>query len=415
MNIDPAVEALAELASTSVREPSPARLAQGLEAVSARLGRARKRRRLVLGSALFAAAAACALLVLARVGLLSLGDAAGQGAHLAYSVEGGSVVEGGYLRESGDRDMKLIFTGGTRLILPRGTRGRLRAVDDTGARIAIEHGTASFEVAPNPHRQWLVEAGPFLVTVKGTAFTVSWDAAKERFELRLTRGRVTVSGPMSGGDITLEAGHRLAVDLPRAETLITALKSPAATDEPLPPETATTTVGAPSPPPVLGPAPRKREPERGWATALSAGRLDDVLRDVERAGLKVSLANASEDDLFALADAARYRRRVSWAREALLTARRRFSTSSRAVDTAYLLGRVEETSDQRLPEALRWYEAYLASAPNGTYAAEALGRRMILVGKWAGSAAAKPIAEEYLQRFPNGTYAGSARALRSVP
>ena len=29
-----------------------------------------------------------------------------------------------------------------------GTRSRLRAVDASGARIAIEHGTASFQVTP---------------------------------------------------------------------------------------------------------------------------------------------------------------------------------------------------------------------------------------------------------------------------
>ena len=59
-----------------------------------------------------------------------------------------------------------------------GTRSRLRAVDASGARIAIEHGTASFQVTPvADDRRWQVDVGPFLVTVKGTVFTVSWDAA----------------------------------------------------------------------------------------------------------------------------------------------------------------------------------------------------------------------------------------------
>ena len=70
-------------------------------------------------------------------------------------------------------------------------------------------------------RRWAVEVGPFLVAVKGTGFTVDWDPANERFELRLHKGRVVVSGPMSGGDITLRAGQRLVVNLASEETVIT--------------------------------------------------------------------------------------------------------------------------------------------------------------------------------------------------
>src|SRR6185369_5909014 len=97
-------------------------------------------------------------------------------------------------------------------------------VDARGARIAIESGTASFQVTPAKDRRWQVDVGPFLVTVKGTVFSVSWDAATERFELKLRRGRVIVSGPVNGkttgGEIEVQAGQRLRVDLPGGETLI---------------------------------------------------------------------------------------------------------------------------------------------------------------------------------------------------
>ena len=61
--------------------------------------------------------------------------------------------------------------------------------------------------------------------------------------------------------------------------------------------------------------------------------------------------------------------------------------------------------------ALEWYERYLSESPRGTYAAQALGRRMILVHKLRGSAAARPIASEYLERFPSGAYAEPAKKL----
>jgi TolA-binding protein len=267
--------------------------------------------------------------------------------------------------------------------------------------------------------------GPFLVTVKGTVFTVSWDATSERLDLKLRHGRVTVSGPISGGDITLQAGQRLAVDLQKAETLITDQKPeeawgqaaalpPAAGDPGERPSPLPERPGRASPAAASSPAARL-DGDHHWAETLAAGHLDKILAEAEHAGVKVTLEKASSDDLFALADAARYRRRMDLAREALLAERRRFSGSVRALDAAYLLGRVEETSERGLRRAALWYDEYLNRAPTGTYASEALGRKMTLTNKLEGAKQARPIAEEYLRRFPNGSYAGSARALRGAP
>ena len=155
--------------------------------------------------------------------------------------------------------------------------------------------------------------------------------------------------------------------------------------------------------------------DRRWTEALAAGELDRILADVERAGLKATLEKASSEDLFTLATAARYRRRVELAREALLAERRRFPTSARALDAAFLLGRLEEDSARGPAKAVAWYDEYLSRAPNGTYASEALGRKMIVTSKLAGAAQARPMADQYLRRFPDGTYAGSARALKRTP
>jgi hypothetical protein len=88
------------------------------------------------------------------------------------------------------------------------------------------------------------------------------------------------------------------------------------------------------------------------------------------------------------------------------------------LDAAFLLGRVEESQAAQESEdpsktnaALRWYDEYLSRAPSGAYAAEALGRKMILTNKIEGTAQAQPIAAEYLRRFPAGSYAGAAKAL----
>jgi hypothetical protein len=417
--------ALTGLARDGVERPSAAELDQGLDALFARItvGQAR-RRGLLRWSLVGTAAVSCALLGHHLLSSDRRPLPAREPPVLSYQIEGGAVLEGGYLRESGHAGIKLSFNEGSRLVLLPGTRGRLRAVDQEGARVAIEQGTASFQVTRSPDRRWLVEVGPFLVTVKGTVFSVSWDPSSERFELDLERGRVVVSGPVSGGDIALRAGQRLVVSLPKAETLITeetAQREPAGAREAptaMPAAVARPSVvrdkpasAAPSAPAAVA----KSDGERRWGDELLRGQWDRILGDVERTGLQSTLDKASSEDLLALADAARYRRRTDWARAALLATRRRFPTSPRSLDALFLLGRVEEAQERGEARAIAWYDEYLARAPMGAYAAEALGRKMTLTSEIAGPADVRPLAEEYLRRFPQGSYAGSARALRRVP
>lgn len=144
---------------------------------------------------------------------------------------------------------------------------------------------------------------------------------------------------------------------------------------------------------------------------MARGDWDSILADVEQDGLEKTLRSATSRDLFALADAARYRRRTDWARAALMAQRERFPSSTRSVDAAFLLGRVEEATGSGRRQAVAWYDSYLSRAPNGSYAAEALGRKMILIKELEGALQARPIAEEYLRRFPNGSHAAAARAL----
>jgi hypothetical protein len=381
--------------------------------------------RLGAGGALLVAAAAAVVLVPSlRTRLRPAAPAA-----LAYQIRGGSVVDGGYLRESGRDNIELRFAEGTEMSFQPGTRGRLRAVSSTGARVAIEHGKASFHVTPRSGAEWSVEVGPFLVTVKGTVFTVAWDVVTERFVLTLERGTVSVAGPISGGSVLLKEGQRLAVDLPRKQTIITELTTggPGGTAEPPEEEPAPSvaavetrrpeTSEAPPPPRALERAAPVTRPgaRRGWAQALAAGDWDRILADADRAGIRQTLAQASSDDLLALADAARYRLRSDLARDALLADRLRFPGSASALEAAYLLGRLAESRHGGLDQALQWYDAYLAGAATGPYASEALGRKMMATNELHGADDARVLAREYLRRFPGGSYAGAARALLSSP
>jgi hypothetical protein len=415
-----ALDAFAEVLLDGATERSAEDLDHGLQSLLARVEVERTQRRRAVRWSL--AAATLALCVLGGAYAASrLRAPLALPESPSYRIEGGSVLDGGYLRESGHAGVKLFFHEGSKLVLMPGTRGRLRALDAAGGRVAIEQGTASFQVVPSADRRWFVEVGPFVVTVKGTVFSVSWDPSSERFELQLRHGRVVVSGPISGGDIVLRAGQRLVVSLAKAETLILDEKlddNAAEPDSAPAPSTAPAAVAAPLPHDRASVAPAsatKVETARDWAAQLARGHWDRILADVDRAGQDAALNRASSDDLLALADAARYRRRTDLARAALLAERRRFPRSAGALDALFLLGRVEESDERGTTRAIAWYDEYLARAPGGAYSAEALGRKMTLTHEQSGRQAARPLAEEYLRRFPKGSYAGPARALREGP
>ncbi len=408
----PAVAALAEMARDAAAPPTPADLAGGLAALRSRIDGRRGARR--AGRWLWAGAAA-GLLVIAGWRFLPAIWTRTQAdlAPVAVArVEGGVLLDGGYLSASRHAAIRLLFNEGTEFLLQPQTRGRLREVGRNGAHLDIESGAASFRVTQNPARHWSVEAGPFLVTVRGTIFDVTWDPHEERFDLVLRRGHVTVSGPIVGAELSLHAGQHLVVRLPRAESVITE-ESQAQPGEP--------------PPASAAPPPARRETRRApagaplpsgarrWPALLAEGQWDRILAEADRRGLDETVEAVPSEDLFALADAARYRRRVDVARAALLAQRRRFPGSSRSQDALFLLGRVEELRSGGTARAVALYDDYLAAAPRGAYAAEALGRKMVLASQSGGAAAARPIAEQYLRQFPDGSYAGTARALAHLP
>jgi TolA-binding protein len=304
----------------------------------------------------------------------------------------------------------LHFSDGTEVELATDAAAQLVEVSARGATLALEHGTAQFRVTPLPGAQWSVAAGPFRVEVKGTVFDLEWAPGPGLLHLQLRRGSVAVTGPLSHEPIVLRDRRDLLIDLPRGEVKI------------IDPETAVPEVAGATadehpglaPPPAT--ATRGASKEHGkrasasWQALFAAGKLDRILGEAEDAGFDASLAHRSNEDLAALADAARYRGRTDLARRTLLTQRSRFPGSSRAVEATFLLGRLDESAASAT-QALAWYDSYLGASPRGRYAAEALGRKMLVVQKLKGTVEAQPIAEEYLRRYPEGAYVELARKL----
>jgi hypothetical protein len=346
--------------------------------------------------------------------------------------EGSSVDPAGTI-EPGAGASTLRFSDGTEVTFSKEARGRVRSIDEYGARIAV---TGKIRVAVVPWRgsHWLFDLGPFLITVKGTEFTAEWNESEQRLEVILETGTIAVSGPPGDEPITLRAGQRLAISMRPKEVVIRDVdaeresRNPPATLEPSPetpvgsspalreapsqPKGASRAERSSAAPPSV--APLKAPEPSTWSAALAAGHYAWILQQAERHGLDATFADASNEELAALADAARYSRREDVARGALIAQIRRFPQSTRATDAAFLLGRLEEKAEH-LELALRWYERCLEASQGGNYTSDALGRKMTVAQRLYGAARARPIADEYLRRFATGTYASAARALIRAP
>jgi hypothetical protein len=145
---------------------------------------------------------------------------------------------------------------------------------------------------------------------------------------------------------------------------------------------------------------------------VAQGRFAEVLNEAEERGIDQTIVTAAAGELSALADAARYGRRPALARRVLLAIRSRFPGSRSAVEAAFFLGRIVEDEGGN---AVTWYERYLSESRHGAYAAQALGRKMMLVYGKRGAPGTRAIADEYLQRYPKGPYAASAKRIAEEP
>jgi len=341
---------------------------------------------------------------------------------LSYTVDGAAPPLGGYVRASAAHEPELAFSDGTNIHVLPSARARVLEVGKRGARVMLEDGRAHVHVAHRPGADWQVQAGAFVIHVHGTTFYVQWNAAQSRLDLQMEDGLVSVDGPRSGDTVMVRGGQSLSVRLEGTRMVAIADPSPPAQAPALahPDRTAPIAEPAAAAPPVETPPaemPRPAlaatAPRARWSERLADGEAAGILTDAQRRGLPSVLAGASSEDLAALADAARFRKQDGLARRVLLAQRHRFPGTLRAQEASFLLGRLADGPGGRASDALAWYDRYLREAPSGAYAAEAMGRMMLVLQRQQRTEEARTLATDYLNRFPQGVYARAARAVAS--
>ena len=339
---------------------------------------------------------------------------------LTFEVINGTVGAAGEIlpAEAGTR---IRFSDGSEIALDRDARAQVSDVTPVGARIVLSNGRAHTFFVPKPGARWQVAAGPYVVQVTGTIFDVQWSGDSEAFDVWLEKGSVRVSGPLIGDGIAMTHGQHLLTRVKDNKILLDGQRAdatePAPTAPPLEPAPSAdptargeaTGPAAEATPPASIPARVTHPVVKSWSRRMARGDFEAVVEAAERRGIESVLARGSHAELAALADAARYTRRSRLAGRALNAERERFPETAEGHEASFFLGNLAEDGGDR-SGAVSWYGRYLREDAAGTYAAQALGRKMLLESR-RGSSSAGIDAEEYLHRFPSGSYADAARLI----
>jgi len=407
--LDPTAERVADFVSAEIAG-SPASATSSEKGFLRRLERYRQTRR--SRRRLTAGVAVAAMLVVVGLAGSRFRNQAPTGTVLSYRVDNQDPPSGGYILASQTEDALVAFSDGSKVKVAARARGRVVEVSSRGARFALDAGQASVDIVHRPRAQWTFEAGPFRVNVHGTSFTIAWNPIDTVFEVRLASGAISVASPVAGPEIQMRAGQTLRVSLRDQSTTmgtVSSLGSPGS----LGTMNGGRDVAPATEPPQTDPggaADPPRWSHRGWMSALSENRAAAIVADADRRGPTAVIERADSEDLWALANAARYAGRYALAGQALSAHRRRFPASDRSREAAFLLGRLHD-GDPDPSEALGWYDRYLREAHDSVGVADALGRKMTLLQRSSRRAEALAVARDYLRRSPRGTYANAARAL----
>jgi hypothetical protein len=292
---------------------------------------------------------------------------------------------------------------------------RLAALSDGVVIARLSQGTLDAEVVHQDGTNYQFFAGPFLVKVIGTAFRLTYHPESASMDLKMRAGEVEVMEP-NGSSRRVRAGQELHLSLPaQVDSLDEGADADKAGDALL---EGTGSDGTDA----RGADVRSSDRDTRSGTALAPrgnvdfhelavqGRFAQIVQAAQEQGVPSLLDHAPADQLQELAQAARYTGHLALAERVWVRMSARFSGKVSGLNAIFFLGRLDEQRG-RHASALNRYDSYLRSSPRGVYVQEAWGRKLQLIQKEQGAAAAAQVAQLYLSRFPKGPYAATATSI----
>lgn len=307
-----------------------------------------------------------------------------------------------------DAEQSLRFSDGSSVVAAPHTTTRVMQVTSEGAHLTLERGHLDAHVVHRDASRWQVAAGPFVVHVTGTRFRVAWDPQTEKLVVKVTEGKVEVTGDgRPKHELTAGSVLELSASAQLQSALLTEPPKAAPATERGP--EAAAPESARDEDEVLG-ARKPAERKVDFRELSTAGHYREALAAVEQQGFASTCESLGARDLVTLGSTARLAGRADRAREAYLAVRRRFPSSSESGIAAFSLGRLASDSGHAT-DATAWFKRYLNEQPGGPLAREAAGRLIELLRQSGDEARAREAADAYLKRYPTGPHAALARSV----
>lgn len=376
-----------------------------LHAVDSSPGRGPRRR--ITASIVFPAASAAAILLVVGAFLLWGGRDRFSGLDNVTLQK-----DGLWLEAPQGEPMRLSFNDGSEVEFDALARGRIIEASGEKVRIDLKAGKLLASIRKAKGVSWNFSAGTYLVTVKGTVFSLEWDDRAGALDLHVIEGTVLVTGNGIGqSGIEVSAGSRLRAD---GKTCAVSSgtgqgKKISGTGFSAAPSFPEKTVDVDSAGEAITEEGASPLSPAAWKHLVEQEKFSEAMALVRKEGLDKVIADLALQDLWQLADAARYARDGDAARTILLAVRERFGKSQKARIAAFLLGCVAAEIDKKPSEAVAWFKVYLREDPEGALSEEALGRLVDALAKAGRMKDAASAAKKYIEKYPNGFYAEMAR------
>lgn len=312
-----------------------------------------------------------------------------------------------------EAEQSLRFSDGSSIVAGPHTTTRVMQISSDGAHLTLERGHIDAHVVHRDASRWQVAAGPFVVRVTGTRFRVTWDPQTEKLAVKVSEGKVEVTGDgrpkhelTAGSVLELSANAAVKSALVRDEAGVAAAPSAPSAG----PSVENPAEGSARDEDELLRTRKAAEHKPDFRELSTAGHYREALQAVEQQGFAATCESLGARDLLTLGSTARLAGRADRAREAYSAARRRFPNSAEAGISAFSLGRLASDAGHA-SDAIGWFTRYLTEQPSGPLAREAAGRLIELWRQTGDEARAQAAADGYLKRYPTGPHAGLARSL----
>ena len=340
------------------------------------------------------AAAACVVVVAVTVAFVLLARKHHDAGPLILASPG-AVTD---LESSASSPRTLGFSDGSFVTLAPATA--LDLLENNGQRfdVRLRGGRATFDVKPGGPRRWIVECGATIVEVVGTHFEVEREHGWIGVEV--SRGAVLVRGPSVPNHVTrLGPTDRLSIpDELGASSVDTAPRVTPPVPSRMPEEALPKVQRA-------RPSARPAAPSASWRALAEAHRFVEAWSLARTAAVR-GTAPENVDDLFALADVARYAGDREAALQLLERIGRVAPSDIRAGIAAFMRGRILSDDLHAPSRASRSFAESLVLGLPESLEEDAYARLVEAHAAAGDMNAARAAARQYQERFPSGHLRG---------